>query len=77
MYVKNLTKEIKMRPLPSYGNLITLKSFLSSCKNKFYTDYDGYGYYSNGKEMSDELITPSKVLLHANTEWSHVMWFNR
>lgn len=67
-----------MRPIPNYGELITLKEFIRYAKNFCLIDSDGHGYYANGGEMSDELVQPSDMMIgKINRKWSHVVWFNK
>ena len=67
-----------MKSIPSYGKLMTLKEFIENVKSGCFVNYDGYGYYSDGKEMSDELVRPSDVRNGGvNDKWTHVVWFNR
>jgi hypothetical protein len=72
----NLTME--NRPLPKYGDLMKREEFVERCKNGFFVDYDGHGYYASETEMSDVLALPSDVthgkVFHG---FSHVMWFNK
>ena len=75
-----------LQPIPNYGEHMTLKSFMKSCENGDFIDYDGYGYYGYGyyatkTGMSNLKVYPSDVTRDkANkikTGWTHVVWFNR
>lgn len=72
-----------MKPLPSYGNHMTMEEFtrLSEGRGNGFLDYDGFAHYATETEMlSDPYIDvlPSMVLNGTiNKEWTHVVWFNR
>jgi hypothetical protein len=67
-----------MGPIPDYGDLMTVKEFMECCEQGLFIDYDGCGYYSDGKEMSNIKIWPSLYKKSGITAgWSHVVWFNR
>ena len=76
--------------IPKYGDLMTMEEFIEACDCRCFIDYDGFGKYSDGIEMSDFHIYPSDVtsvdrkgccsgpsgeLL--TEKYSHVVWFNR
>ena len=72
--------ELKMTPLESHcGDLMTIEDFVSDVNSKCLIDYDGFGYYSDGKEVSNIIVYPSEVEKKGvvSNSWSHVMWFNR
>jgi hypothetical protein len=67
-----------IKPIPNYGDLFPLAEFISLCGNGF-TDYDGWGNYSDGTVyFEDQVAIPSKILTgHVKLQYSHVLWFNR
>ena len=66
------------KPIPDYGTLMTLTEFTEDCKLGCLINYDGYGYYSDGKTMTEILIRPSDVMSgRVNQKYTHVVWFNR
>lgn len=68
----------KMEPIPEYGYLMTMEEFIETVKCGFFIDYDGYGCYSDGKEISQGSVCPSDVAKGTvDMKWSHVVWFNR
>jgi hypothetical protein len=67
-----------MEPLPDYGDLMPMSDFIETVKCGCFIDYDGYGKYSDGKEMSEQTVRPSDVEAgKVDMKWSHVVWFNR
>jgi hypothetical protein len=68
-----------LEPNPDYGDLITVEAFANAVKYKAFIDYDGHGYWSDGKRyLSANQIRPSTFTLGLKPEWAtHVIWFNR
>ena len=68
-----------MRPLPNYGNHMTIDDFVQCCEAKGFIDYDGYGRLATEKKESSIEIRPSncRKALTANPWATHIMWFNR
>lgn len=64
--------------VPDYGDLLTKEDFIKAVNTKCLIDYDGWGNYSNEKEMSNVEVYPS---LFKRSGWddrfTHVVWFNR
>ena len=54
-------EKIKYEPLSSYGDLFTMKDFISHCKTGCFIDYDGHGYYATKTKMSNKIVHPSDV----------------
>ena len=63
-------------PLPDYGDLMTVKEFLISCKNGNFIDYDGSGHPVKNKMMARIDIYPSN-LEAIPKDATHIMWFNK
>lgn len=67
-----------MENIPDYGDLMTLQEFIKSCHSGLFTDYDGFGNYSDGKMMSEKEVSPSDITFGIiDRKWSHIVWFNR
>lgn len=67
-----------MKPLPVYGDHMTMEEFIETCESGCFIDYDGHGRYATAEQMSDEMVLPSDVTSgNVNRRWTHVMWFNR
>jgi hypothetical protein len=52
----------KLKPLPSYGDLIPIKEFIKACKDGSFIDYDGSGCYATDSKMLDVDTCPSEIL---------------
>lgn len=68
----------EMRPIPSYGNLMTMEEFKEDVDGGGFIDYDGSGNYSDGKEMTNITINPSDIQSNEyRKDFTHVVWFNK
>ncbi len=67
------------RPVPAYADLMTYEEFMSCVACGGFTDYDGYGYYSNGKMMYEtfSFYKPLNKQKAAETGYTHIAWFNK
>lgn len=64
--------------IPSYGDLMTLQKFVSSCKGGGFCNSDGWGNYATKDKMSDIEVYPSDIIAGVYREdFTHVVWFNR
>jgi hypothetical protein len=71
-----------IEPIPSYGDLMTLKEFRHNVVSDIFIDEDGYGYFSDGKVMDTSIrVYPSEVdwliLTRKNGDNKHIVWFNK
>lgn len=68
-----------IKEIPDYGEVFHLDQFIEDCKHNTYIDYDGSGYYSDGKVMfTDEQVLPSDIVRgKINYSYKFVIWFNR
>ena len=66
-------KKVKGLVSESCGSLMTLKEFKNLIKQGLITDYDGIGYYSDGKVEYDKIVDMYDV----KNNYSHVVWYNR
>jgi len=63
---------------PDYGDLMTKEEFIENVKYGYFIDYDGFGKYSNGTQMSNIKVYPSDIKENGfDKRFSHVVWFNR
>lgn len=70
--------KFKLRSIPGYGTLITLKSFIKECCAHRFIDYDGHGYYATSKGISNILVVPSDIINgNIDRSWTHVIWFDK
>lgn len=69
---------MKLKPLPDYGDHMTMQEFEDSCKSGCFIDYDGHGNYATAIEVSDKVIVPSDFQRgEVDRSFSHVVWFNK
>jgi hypothetical protein len=68
-----------MRPIPEYGDLMTVGDFLASCQCGLFIDYDGQRCLATETEMSSVTVYPSNIedMLVEHPQYTHVVWFNR
>jgi len=68
----------ELSEIPDYGDVMSLKTFLSCVKDGGFIDYDGFGcYVKDGQETNIE-IYPSDY--HHNSiryEFDTIVWYNR
>ena len=85
-YSKWWDLEIKYRPLDKiefrqpygFGDKMTLDEFINDCKEGFFTDSDGSGYYGTEDKQTNLPICPSSIMSGTyRTDFSHVYWFNK
>ena len=71
--------EITFKPIPDYGDLMTIEAFLEHLKKGFFMDYDGTGRYAFKDKQSDYMfdINDYKYFKEYDKRFTHVMWFNR
>ena len=71
-------KEITWRPIPEYGDLMTIEEFTQDCKDGNFTNYDGVGHYSLKDKVSNIGVSCLFVRLGIiDDRFTHVMWFNK
>lgn len=85
-YSKWWDLELKYRPLDKiefrqpygFGDKMTLDEFINDCKEGFFTDSDGSGYYGTEDKQTNLPICPSSIMSGTyRTDFSHVYWFNK
>lgn len=66
-------------PIPSYGDLIPLNDFVHMVVSGGFIDYDGTGYYSDGKVyFRNKPAIPSEFTKgNIDRSFAYVMWFNK
>lgn len=65
-------------PIPDYGYVMTLRSFLRNVKDGGFIDYDGTGNYAMKDWMSDEAVCCAAMREgKVNRRYTHVVWFNK
>lgn len=69
---------VRMRPIPDYGDHMTLGSFLDCVQSGCFIDYDGFGEYATATQVSDKRVHPSDVAYgDIDRNYTHVVWYNR
>ena len=64
--------------IPSYGDKMTLKTFIGCCKSGGFINYDGYGHYATKNKVSNIEIYPTDIKYdRVRTDFTHVIWYNR
>ena len=67
-----------MKPIPDYGDHMTLEQFVLCVEQHSFIDNDGSGYYATATEMTRLEAIPSNITKGMiNKEFSHVVWFNK
>jgi len=68
-----------LRPVPSYGDMMTVEEFQSSVDCGAFIDYDGFGNMAMENGLSDIEVRPStlKQLREQHPNFTHVCWYNR
>jgi hypothetical protein len=78
-----------MRPIPSYGTLMTIEEFYGYVDSGMFIDYDGHGSWATSTHIiSDDYVKPSTckgrkvdksglMKSVAPPEATHVVWYNK
>lgn len=75
---KRMIMDYKLSPISDLGDVMSLKSFISACKDGFFIDYDGHGYYVEGDQETDIVILPSDVMSgRYRKDFNQIIWFNK
>ena len=79
--LKDHKKEIKMKPIPCYGDLFTIREWEESCESGCLIDYDGSGHFATETECSNIRVYPSyygtSKYEEAKKDFTHIVWYNR
>lgn len=59
---------------PLWGDLFPLAEFKARVADCSFTDYDGWGYYSDGTVYYRDLIVNLRKI---DDKYSHVVWCNK
>ena len=67
--------------LPTYGDLMSLQDFIRYCKEGYFIDYDGIGFYSDGRVFWRDLVArPSDMVedkVKNGPNFRYVIWLNK
>lgn len=68
----------RMKPIPKDGEYMKLDAFVEMCKDGFFMDNDGHGYYATYSEMTELPAIPSRIARgDILTKYSYVVWFGK
>lgn len=77
----NISKEIIMKSIPDYGYLYTIKEWEESCESGSFIDYDGWGDFATGTQVSNIEVSPSDYgttqYEEMKKDFTHILWYNR
>lgn len=72
------TKNITFKPIPEYGDKMTLQEFKDCVDMGLFTNYDGTGYYASRTLMSNKTVDCSQIYKgKIDNTFTHVIWFNK
>jgi len=75
---KRMIMDYKLSPISDFGDVMSLKSFISACRDGMFIDYDGHGYYVEGDQETDIMILPSDVMSgRYRKDFNQIIWFNK
>ena len=75
---RRMDEEAVLKPLPNYGDHMTLGDFLDCVESGLFIDDDGFGEYATATQVSGKKVHPSDVLAKViDTDYTHVVWYNR
>lgn len=78
-----LSKEMRLIQDPGFqpkkkwkGKFMTMENFIKMCNEENITDEDGYGFYANGKMVTDIKIFPSDIMAEMyRKDFVEILWF--
>lgn len=78
-----LSKEMRLIQDPGFqskkkwkGKFMTMENFIKMCNEENITDEDGYGFYANGKMVTDIKIFPSDIMAEMyRKDFAEILWF--
>ena len=78
-----LSKEMRLIQDPGFqpkkkwkGKFMTMENFIKMCNEENITDEDGYGFYANGKMVTDIKIFPSDIMTEMyRKDFAEILWF--
>ena len=75
---KRLIMPYTLEDIPSYGDKMSLKEFISCCEDGMFIDYDGNGNYVKDGKMTDIKIYPSDIIKNnVREDFTEIVWFNK
>lgn len=75
---RRMIQSYELSPLPTYGDVMSMKDFIESCESGCFIDYDGHGNYVKDGMMTNIGIFPSDIDNgNIRKEFDTMIWFNR
>lgn len=70
---------MKATPMHDFGDMMTIEEFVKTVLSGGFIDWDGSGYYSDGKVFYHEKPAwPSEIMAgKIDRSFTHVAWFNK
>lgn len=76
--LKDSVDKIEFRQPYDFGDKMPLDEFINDCKEGYFVDSDGSGYYGTEDKQTNLPIYPSSIMSGTyRTDFSHVYWFNK
>lgn len=78
-------KEAEQEPVPDYGDLMTVESFVENVGYGMFIDYDGHGDFATESHIWNVVVYPSDVTQNpkqflarcAEHGVTHICWYNK
>jgi hypothetical protein len=71
-------ENLKLNPIPDYGEHMTLDQFVWTCQIGGFINDDGSGEYATAHQVTNIIVHPSDIRKgNIDRRWSHVVWYNR
>lgn len=69
---------VSLKPIPEYGDVMTVEEFAECCSCGGFIDYDGYGKYATSSQMTNIIARPSEIKKQGlDKRFAFVVWFNQ
>jgi hypothetical protein len=75
---RRLIMPYELSDLSDYGDVMSLKDFITNCRCGSFIDYDGHGYYVKDGKETNIMIHPSDITDgRFRLDFDTIIWFNR
>jgi len=75
---KRMIMPYELSEAPDYGDVMSLKTFISCVKSGGFIDYDGFGcYMKDGQETNIEIYPSDVHHKSIRKEFNTIIWYNR
>lgn len=73
-----VNEQIKLRAIPNYGDVMTIKDFRESVETGLFVNDDGDGNYAtSATEMTNIRVDCRERGKHLREDFPYVVWFNK